>query len=96
MPDRLRASAISNWGVTIPTTPEVGEMRIDYPVHSRAFKRDRQRVERIMRTPPAGTHTRNRKAFIDRVQHRDHRPLDDLAPRTRRPRAAAAARPPSV
>ena len=58
---------------------------------------DRERVQRLMRrTPrPKPVGETEEVLLVDRVQHPDQRPLDDLVLQRRRPRAAAAARRPS-
>jgi hypothetical protein len=59
---------------------EVADVRVQHPVHPLAFERDRERVQRIMRTPPRPKPIRETEKvlLVDRAQHLDHRPLDDL------------------
>jgi hypothetical protein len=77
---------------------EVADVRVEHPVHPLAFERDRERVQRIMRTPPRPEPIRETEEvlLVDCVQHLDHRPLDDLVLQRGDPGAAAAARPASV
>jgi hypothetical protein len=59
---------------------EVTDVRVEHPVHPLAFDRDRERVQRTMPTPPRPEPIRETEKvlLLDRVQHLDHRPLDDL------------------
>ncbi len=53
---------------------------VQYPVHLRAFDSDRQRIQRVVLAAPRPEPIREPEEvlLVDRVQHLDERPLDDL------------------
>ena len=58
----------------------VADVRVEYPVHPPPGDRDRERVQRIMRTSlgPEPIGKAEEVALVDRIQHLSHRPLDNL------------------
>src|SRR5512144_79826 len=59
---------------------ERSDVGVQYEAHLLAVDSDAQRIQRIMRAAPSPKSVRDaEKVFlVDRVQQRDHRPLDDL------------------
>ena len=59
---------------------EVADVRVEHVVHLLARDPDRERVQRIMLRAPRPEPVRETEEvlLVDRVQHLDHRPLEDL------------------
>ena len=64
----------------VEPSEEVADVSVEHPVHLLARDPDRERVQRIMRRAPRPEPVGETKevALIDRVQHLDQRPLEDL------------------
>ena len=69
-----------NQGALCSTFQEPGNVGVQYPVHPRVADPDRERVQCIMRTASGPEPVREPEEIflIDRVQHLDHRTLNDL------------------
>ncbi len=59
---------------------ELADIRVEHPVHLLAHDPDRQGIQRVMRgaSRPKPIRESEEVLFVDRVQHLDDRPLDDL------------------
>ena len=59
---------------------EVAEVRVEHQVHLLAHDPDRERIQRIMlRAPrPKPVRETEKVLLVNRIQHLDHRPLQDL------------------
>src|SRR5262244_2444279 len=59
---------------------ERSDVGVQYPVHLRALDPDNERIQRIVRAAPGSEPVRESEEvfLVDRVEHRDSRPLDDL------------------
>jgi hypothetical protein len=59
---------------------ERSDIGIQYPVHLRALDPNNERIQRIVRAAPRSESVREPKEvfLVDRVEHRNSRPLDDL------------------
>src|SRR4029450_10813584 len=66
---------------------EVADIRVEHPAHPLAFKPDRERVQRMMRTTPGPEPVREALEIhlIDGVEHLDHRALNDFVLQRRDP-----------
>ena len=56
------------------------DVGVNYPVHLCAVDSDRERIQRIVRAASGSESVREPEEvfLVDRVEHRDRRPLDDL------------------
>jgi len=59
---------------------ERSDVGVQYPVHLRALDPDNERIQRIVRAAPGSESVREPEEvfLVDRVEHRNSRPLDDL------------------
>src|SRR5271169_5357419 len=59
---------------------ERSDVGVQYPVHLRALDPDNERIQRVMRAAPGSESVREPEEvfLVDRVEHRNSRPLDDL------------------
>src|SRR5262245_51282724 len=59
---------------------ERSDVGVQYPAHLPAVDPDTERIQRIVRAAPRPKSVRESEEvfLVDRVQQRDHRPLDDL------------------
>src|SRR6267143_4818840 len=59
---------------------ERSNIGVQYPVHLRALDPDAERIQRIVRAAPGSESVREPEEvlLVDRVEHRNSRPLDDL------------------
>jgi hypothetical protein len=59
---------------------ELAEIRVEHPVHVSRLDPSRERVQRIVWTTPRPEPVREAEKVrrVDRIQHLDHRPLQDL------------------
>src|ERR1700737_2480851 len=66
--------------IVVDRIEESGNVGVQYPVHPRVADPDRERVQCIMRTASGPEPVREPEEIflVDRVQHLDHRTLDDL------------------
>jgi hypothetical protein len=64
----------------IQAREEVAEIRVKHPVHLAVLNRDRQRIQRVMRsaTGPEPVGEPQEVRLVDGVQHLNHGALDDL------------------
>src|SRR6266446_3755362 len=77
-PTRCSTKRINHSWLTASKKP--GNVGVQYPVHPRVADPDGERVQCIMRTASGPEPVREPEEIflVDRVQHLDHRTLDDL------------------
>ena len=59
---------------------ELSDVGVQYPVHLRALDPDHERIQRVVRAASGSESIREPEEvfLVDRVEHRNSRPLDDL------------------